>query len=129
MCMMLLAANMFASIAMPADVYAASPKVRIGHAVIGEKGLKGNKPGDQKGNEVFVEDWSYSIFSSSGYHWVYVLRPKDHDLARAIAAHMVEICENKKIGYDQNTPDSGTLFDEAKKNDWDITRIKSGCDG
>lgn len=114
----------------PYVVYAAhDPHVKIGHALRGEKGsLKGNKPGDQTGNEICIEDWSYSVFSASGYHWKYVLRAKDHDLARAVAEHMKEICSNDKIGYDQNEPDCTTLYEEAKKNDWDISGIRKKCE-
>lgn len=113
----------------PAGAYAESKvKVKIGHAVTGENGLKGNKPGNQTGIETRTEDWSYSIIPSSGYHWKYVIRAKDHDLARAIAKHMKEICSNDKIGYDQNEPDCTTLYDEAKKKDWDITAVKKKCE-
>lgn len=114
----------------PYDVYAAyDSQVKIGHALRGETGsLKGNKPGDQTGNEVCIEDWSYSVFSASGYHWKYVLRAKNHDLARAMAEQMKEICANEKIGYDQNDPDCTTLYDEAKKNDWNIAGIKKKCE-
>lgn len=117
------------SFCFPAGTYADSTaKVRIGHAVIGENGLKGNKPGNQTGIETRTEDWSYSIIPTNGYHWKYVLRAKDHDLARAIARHMEEICSNNKIGYDQNEPDCTTLYDEAKKKNWDIPAIKTKCE-
>lgn len=125
----LVAAVMAFSLSAPAKVSAASSsKVKIGHAVSGEKGLKGNKPGDQTGSEVRIEDWSYSIFGTSRSHWKYVLRAKDHDLARAIAKHMTEICDNEKIGYDQNDPDCITLYDEAKAKGWDIKAIKKKCE-
>lgn len=114
----------------PAEVYAVSSSdVKIGHAVHGEKGnLKGNKAGDSNGREVYIENWTYSSFSFSRYHWKCVLRAKDHDLARAIAANMTAICKNNKIGYDQNSSDNATLYDEAKKKGWDISAISKKCE-
>jgi len=114
---------------LPSGAYAEStPNVTIGHAVTGEKGLKGNKTGNQTGAETRTEEWSYSMMPGSRYHWKYVLRAKDHDLARAIAKHMKEICANDRIGYDQNQPDSTSLYDEAEKKDWKISKIKKKCE-
>ncbi len=115
---------------LPAASYAKNPAgVRIGHAVYGERGsLKGNKAGDRKNREVFIEDWTYSILGGSRYHWKYVLRAKDHELARGIAANMKAICQNNNIGYDQNKPDCATLYDKASANGWDIAGISSKCE-
>lgn len=106
-----------------------SSSVKIGHAVHGETGnLKGNKAGDYKGREVYIENWTYSAFSFSRYHWKYVLRAKDHDLARAIAANMKAVCKNNNIGYDQNSSDNATFYDAAKANGWDISGVSKKCE-
>ena len=106
-----------------------SSRVKIGHAVHGETGnLKDNKAGDYKGREIYIENWSYSAFSFSRYHWKYVLRAKDHDLARAIAANMKAVCNNNNIGYDQNSSDNATFYDAAKANGWDIAGVRKKCE-
>ena len=120
-----------ASFSMLSDVsYAAnSSGVKIGHAVYGESGrLKGNKAGDKNGREVFIENWTYSVLGMSRYHWKYVLRCKDHDIARNLAAHMKDICSNNKIGYDQRNSDCTTLYDEARANGWNIAGINNKCE-
>ncbi len=116
--------------ALPAVSYAtSSSSVRIGHAVYGESGsLKGNKAGDRRGREVFVENWTYSVLGMSRYHWKYVLRCKDHDVARALAADMKAICANDNIGYDQRKSDNTTLYNEAKANGWNISGISNKCE-
>ena len=125
----LILAAVIAVWAMPADSFAAGSAVRIGHAVHGERGgLKGNKAGDYKGREVYIEDWTYSVLSVSRYHWKYVFRAKDHDLARGIASNMKAICSNDKIGYDQKSPDCTSLYDKAEAKDWDISAINSWCE-
>lgn len=106
-----------------------SSSVKIGHAVHGETGnLKGNKAGDYKGREVYIENWTYSAFSFSRYHWKCVLRAKDHNLARAIAANMKAVCKNNNIGYDQNSSDNATFYDAAKANGWDIAGVSKKCE-
>ena len=113
----------------PQSAYAAGSSVKIGHAVHGERGgLKGNKTGDYKDREVYIENWTYSVLNVSRYHWKYVLRAKDHDLAKAIASNMRAICNNNRIGYDQNEPDSTTLYDKAEANGWDISSINTRCE-
>ena len=126
---MLLLAATVVMWAMPADAFAAGSTVKIGHAVHGERGgLKGNKAGDYKGREVYIENWTYSVFGASRYHWKYVFRAKDHKLARGIAYSMEAICNNNKIGYDQNRPDSTSLYDKAEAKNWEITEINSWCE-
>ena len=113
----------------PSEAFATGPSVRIGHAVHGEKGgLKGNKAGDYKGREVYIENWNYSMLSGSRYHWKYVFRAKDHDLAEGIARNMEAICKNNRIGYDQNSPDSTSLYDKAEEKGWDISAVNSWCE-
>lgn len=113
----------------PQSAYAAGSAVKIGHAVHGERGgLKGNKAGDYKGREVYIENWTYSILGVSRYHWKYVFRAKDRDLAKGIARNMKAICKNNRIGYDQNSPDSTTLYDKAEDKGWDISEIDSKCE-
>lgn len=121
-----------AALAVPyftAGVFAAASPVKIGHAVHGERGgLKGNKAGDYKGREVYTENWTYSMLGVSRYHWKYVFRAKDHELAKGIARNMKAICGNDKIGYDQELPDSTSLYDKAEAKDWDISAITSRCE-
>ena len=101
-------------------------QVIIGQAKRGEKGVKDNKPGDQTGNEVFMTEWSYRLIGSE--HWQYVLRAKDPETGRKIAAIMIQACNNEHIGYDQNYPDRGTLYERAKKAGWDVTKVKKDCE-
>lgn len=113
--------------AVPGPAYAASD-VKYGQARRGEKSNKNNKAGDQTRKEVMISKWTYSPFSFGAEHWQYVYRCKDPDKARLIASTMVDICNNDHIGYDQNDKDRGTLYDLAKKNNWDITAIKKNCE-
>ena len=114
---------------LPEISYAAGSGVKIGHAVYGEGGrLKGGKAGDKNGREVYIENWTYSVLGMSRYHWKYVLRCKDHDIARALASDMKAICGNNKIGYDQRSPDCTSLYKEAKANGWNISGINNKCE-
>ena len=103
-------------------------KVTIGHAVSGENGLSGNNPGDQSGREVFLTKWEYNMFEYATCHWTYVLRPKDPEVAKKIAAQMKAACKNKKIGYDQEYPDRGSLYEAAKEVDWDLSKVDERCE-
>ena len=112
------------------NAYAAkSGGVRIGQATNGEGGsLRGNKAGDQSGGEVSLSNWSYSKGSSSAFHWKYVFRAKDPSVAKQLAANMKAAAANNHIGYDQQSPDRNSFYDEAKKVGWDISAIRTNCE-
>lgn len=104
-------------------------RVRLGQATNGEGGkLTGCRAGDQSGSEVSLSKWGYSKGSSSPYHWVYVFRAKDPEVAKKMAATMKEIAKNNHVGYDKKMPDRCTLYDEAKKVNWDISKITRNCE-
>lgn len=106
----------------------ASGDVIIGQAKRGENGVKNNRPGDKSGREVLLSDWSYSVFPRASEHWSYVIRAKDPDMGRRLAANMKNGCANDHIGYDQNYPDRGTLYNEAKKVNWDMSKVTRNCE-
>lgn len=106
----------------------ASSDVTIGQAKRGENGVKNNKPGDKSGKEVLFSDWSYSVFPRASEHWSYVIRAKDPEVGRRLAENMKKGCANDHIGYDQNYPDRGTLYNEAKKVGWDMSKVKKNCE-
>lgn len=125
----LLVACFFVSIPLPAlHVSGASGDVIMGQAKRGENGVKNNKPGDRSGWEVYTTNWSYSIFPRASEHWSYVIRAKDPEVGRRIAENMKKGCANDHIGYDQNYPDRGTLYNEAKKVGWDMSKVKKDCE-
>ena len=106
----------------------ASGEVKMGQAKRGENGVKNNKPGDKSGREVLISDWSYSIFPRASEHWSYVIRAKDPEVGRRLAENMKKGCLNDCIGYDQNYPDRGTLYNEAKKVGWDLSKVTKNCE-
>lgn len=109
------------------SAYASS--VVIGQATNGEGGkLRGCKAGDQSGGEVSTSSWSYGKSSGSPYHWKYVFRAKDPEIAKKIAANMKAACANNHIGYDKNNPDRCSLYDQAKRVGWDISKISTNCE-
>lgn len=113
--------------ALPSPAYADS-QVRYGQARQGERSYKNNKAGDQTTKEVMISKWKYSPIVLKAEHWQFVYRAKDPDKARIIAAKMAEACNNDHIGYDQNDKDRGTLYDLAKKKNWDISAINKNCE-
>lgn len=106
----------------------ASGEVRIGQAKRGENGVKNNKPGDKSGNEVLISDWSYRRFPRASEHWSYVIRAKDPEVGRRLADNMKKGCLNDHIGYDQNYPDRASLYKEAKKVGWDLSKVNKDCE-
>lgn len=111
-------------ICLPETVHASGTK--IGQATCGENGkLRDCKAGDQSGGEVSISSWSYR---SGAYHWKYVFRAKDPQIAKKIAQNMKEAASNNNIGYDQKSPDRNTFYDEAKKANWDISAISVRCE-
>lgn len=73
------------------------------HASIGEKGIKGNKPGDQTGREI-------CIAKVSG-NWDCVLRYPDERIAIAAALLAVDIANDNAHGYDQINRNGNPDFD------------------
>lgn len=97
--------------------------VYIGNAVHDEHGkAKGGTPGDQTGGEVVIQKW---YKNAKGWR---VLRPKDADAARKIAAAMRAACENPAVGYDQGNPDRNTFYTEAAKVGFDPSRVTTPCE-
>ena len=114
------------NIAVP--VYADSG-VKIGQATNGEGGkLRGCRAGDQSGGEVSISKWGYGSSSGSPYHWKYVFRAKDPEVARKLADSMKAAAANNHVGYDQNSPDRYSFYEEAKKVNWDIEAITTNCE-
>lgn len=118
---------MAVTLSMTLSVNAAS--VVIGQATNGENGrLSGCVAGDQSGKEVSTSSWGYSSSPGSSYHWVYVFRPKNPEVAKKMAETMKKIAANNHVGYDKKQPDRCTLYDEAKKKDWDVSKITKNCE-
>lgn len=108
--------------------YAASNLV-IGEATSDERGkIRGGKAGDQSKDEVAYGTWSYSSSSGRYNNWKYCIRAKDPNVAKKLAANMKAACANDHIGYDQQSPDRYSLYDEAKKVKWNIAAIKNNCE-
>ena len=96
--------------------------VKIGHAHSDENGkAKGGRAGDQTSKEVLIQDW----YNRSG-GWSAVFRAKDFKIAEKIAKTMEQACDNNNIGYDQGQ--RITLYEKAKKLDWDLSKIKEKCE-
>lgn len=103
--------------------------VKIGQATCDERGkATGGKAGDQTGREVAISNWSYSKTPGAWNHWDKVLRAKDPKIAEKIAKSMKDACANDRIGYDLSSSDRGTLYDEAKRFGWDLSKIKVKCE-
>lgn len=94
--------------------------VIIGHASIDENGkAKNGKSGDQTGKEVCTRTWYNKP-------WDCVLRPINSTIAEKSAVACEQGCANNNIGYDQNQ--RNTLHTEAKKVNYDLSKIKTGCE-
>lgn len=95
--------------------------VTIGNARISERGTVNGNKGDQTGRQVMTQAWS------SGGTWQYVIRPKDAEKAKKIAAAMKAACSNNNIGYSQ--ADRLSLYNIVSKNGWKIASAgKCNCD-
>lgn len=89
--------------------------VMIGNARISEYGTVNGAAGDQTGKEVMEQTWT------SGGKWQYVIRPKDADKARKIAAAMNAACANDNIGYSQ--ADRTSLYNLAARNGYELNKV------
>ena len=95
--------------------------VKVGSARIDENGkIHGGRAGDQSGKEVSTQSW---YKHKKGWR---VLRCKNADKAEKIARAMQAACDNANIGYDQYQRLS--LYNFAKRVDFDPTRIKTPCE-
>ena len=95
--------------------------VKVGSARIDENGkIHGGRAGDQNGKEVSTQSW---YKHKKGWR---VLRCKNADKAEKIAHAMQAACDNANIGYDQYQRLS--LYNFAKRVDFDPTRIKTPCE-
>lgn len=95
---------------------------KIGHASLDENNkVKGGKAGDQTGKEVLIQDW---YLRQNG--WSAVFRAKDTIVAEKIAKAIEQACKNNNIGYDQSQ--RTTLYEQAKKVNWELSQIKSKCE-
>lgn len=91
----------------------------IAHASLGSNGkVKGDTAGDQ-GREVCIRTWYNKPFQ-------YVLRIMNEEVRIQFANNMIDIANNNKVGYDQNQ--RNTLLTQAKKVDFDFTKIKTACE-
>lgn len=93
--------------------------VKIGHASLGEDGIKNNKAGDQTNKEVCTRSW----YKSS---WHTVLRPIDPEVAEKMAVACEAGCANKNVGYDQWN--RNTLRTQAEAVGWDLSKITVPCE-
>lgn len=93
--------------------------VKIGHASIGEDGIKNNKAGDQTNKEVCTRSWYAST-------WHTVLRPIDPEVAEKMAVACEAGCANKNVGYDQWN--RNTLHAQAEAVGWDLSKITVPCE-
>jgi cell wall-associated NlpC family hydrolase len=94
--------------------------VKIGHASLDEnKKASGGRTGDQTGNEVTIQNWY-------NRNWTILFRAKDSKVAEKIAQAMEQACANDKVGYDQKQ--RTTLYEQAKKLNWDISKINTACE-
>lgn len=96
--------------------------VKIAHATSDEnKLLLGGAAGDQSKKEVVVQNW---YCDKDG--WVAVFRAKNSTVAEKIAIAAEQACNNDNIGYDQRQ--RTTLFEQAKKVGWNISKIRTKCE-
>ena len=94
--------------------------IRIGHSSIDENGKAvGGNSGDQTKKEVCIRNYYNG-------NWNRLLRPKDSALAEKSALAMEQICNNDNVGYDQYQ--RNTLYDQALKVDFDLSKIKVKCE-
>jgi hypothetical protein len=98
--------------------------IKIGHASISENGTINGTAGDSTGKEVYI-DPSNNI-TNNGYH--VLLRPKTAALAEKTALACEAGCLNNKIGYSQyGTHGRLTLYNEAKKVNFDLAKVATAC--
>ena len=92
--------------------------VLIGHASISETGGINGAKGDSTGKEVCTRTW-YSK------PWDYMAIHPDANVREKHAKAVEDACANNYIGYGQS--DRNTANTEAKKVNYDISKIKTKC--
>ena len=92
--------------------------VLIGHASISEKGTVNGTKGDSTGKEVCTRTW-YSK------PWDFMAIHPDAKVREKHAKAVEDACANNYIGYGQ--ADRNTANTEAKKVNYDISKIKVKC--
>lgn len=98
-------------------------KVKIGHAVRNEDGdYTGGTKGDQDSKEIRIDEW---YLHSKGW---YILRAKDPKKAEKLAKAMEELCANNYVGYCTTQTHRINGFNEAKKVNFDLSKIKTKCE-
>lgn len=87
----------------------------------GESGGYEQKPGVQSGESVTIKAW-YSR------PWDGILRYKDINVARHVAADYAKLCKSKLCGYDMSWANGrNTLYEALKANGWNMDKyIASG---
>lgn len=70
--------------------------IKFGSARNGENGVRGNKPGDENGREVSIQE---AYWHRNG--WI-VIRAKDPNVANGLAFCMAVACQVDSVGYDQD---------------------------
>ena len=93
----------------------------ISHATSAGSGRRSDpNSGDQNGKEVTI------VKNDNSFDWTYIARFKDPRKA-SIAANCMEAgAKNNHIGYSVDNYES--LYDEAKKVNWDLSKITKDCD-
>lgn len=92
----------------------------IAHASLGSNGkVKNDSAGDANLKEVCIRTWYSKPFQ-------YVLRIMNEAVRIQFANNMIDIANNNKVGYDQN--ERNTLLAQAKKVNFDFTKIKVACE-
>lgn len=93
----------------------------IAHASIDERGkVSGGKAGDQTKKEICIRTMYYKP-------WNQFFRIVNDAVRIQFGNNMIDIANNDNIGYDQNQ--RNTILTQAKKVDFDFTRIKTKCEG
>lgn len=93
---------------------------QLGHASGDEnKHLRGGKPGDQTGREVYTRTWY-------NRPWNVVIEFKDPKMAEKAAVAMEHACANDHIGYNQDK--RNTLLTEARKYGYDPGKVTKNVD-
>lgn len=107
---------------------AVATKIKYGHAVKDEnKAQKGGKAGDQ-GREIVISSWAYNTKKTAYNHWTCVFRAKDIATRLNLGQAMKDLCNNNHIGYDTQSPDKFTAYDEVEKKDWKISKVTKNCE-
>ena len=93
--------------------------VLIGHVSIDTKGQStGGIAGDQTGKDLCIRSWYNKP-------WIKVFRPITNIVAESLASAMEAACKNDHISYSSSNKTS--LFNEAKKVNFDLNKITNDC--